>query len=215
MRLVLINPNTTASVTEMMVGIARSVVPETRIDGLTARFGAQLITSASELAMASKAVAELAPSIADRPPDGVILAAFGDPGLSELRSSLRCPVTGIAEASMSEAAESGRFAVVTTTPGLVTSISRLAAAYGHGGLFVGTYLTEGDPVELMADAAALHAGLASACQRALTAGADTIVIGGGPLSLAARALGDELRWPIIEPIPAAVRLACLRAGASL
>lgn len=213
MRLILVNPNTSAPTTGMMVGIARAAAPEAEIDGLTAGAGQPLITNAAALAAAADATEALASQLLERRPNGVIIAGFGDPGLERLRDRLECPVTGIAEAAMAEAAQGGRrFAVVTTTPGLAASVRDVAAAYGHGGLFAGTALTESDPVELMADAARLEQELAAACWRAIDdLGAQAIVIGGGPLALAARALRSRLGVPIVEPIPAAVRLAIVRA----
>jgi Asp/Glu/hydantoin racemase len=60
----------------------------------------------------------------------------------------------------------------------------------------------------MADPAAVTEALALACEAAIRIdGAQALVIGGGPLALAARALRPRFVVPIIEPIPAAVRLA--------
>ncbi len=115
---------------------------------------------------------------------------------------------------MAEAATGGRrFAVVTTTPDLVDSISQSAEAYGHAGRFLGTELTEGDVTALTNDPARLPHALLAACQRAITQrGAEAIVIGGGPLAVAARAISGELPVPIIEPVPASVRLAMAGPG---
>jgi Asp/Glu/hydantoin racemase len=214
MRLVLINPNTAATTTEAMLSIARATAPDVEIDGVTATFGPALITNPSELAVASDAVEALAAEISGLQPDGVIVAAFGDPGLPPLRERLACPVTGIAEAGMAEAAHGDRrFAVVTTTPDLASSIQRAAEVYGHGGLFLGTALTDGDPAQLMKRPDQLEAAMAAACRRAIAdLGAQAIVIGGGPLALVARQLRAQFETPIIEPIPAAVRLAMARAG---
>lgn len=214
MRLVLINPNTAATTTDAMLSIARATAPDAEIDGLTATFGAALITNPADLAVASDAVEALAPEISRRQPDGVIVAAFGDPGLGPLRERLACPVTGIAEAGMAEAADGNRrFAVVTTTPHLAASIGHAADAYGLGDLFLGTSVTDGDPVQLMERADKLEAAMEAACHRAIAdLGAQAIVIGGGPLAMVARQLQAQFDTPIIEPIPAAVRLAIARAG---
>lgn len=214
MRLVLINPNTSVAITVTMVTIARAAALGVEVDGLTAEFGVPLITNPSGLAVASDAVDSLAGVISVRQPDGVIVAAFGDPGIWRLRERLSCPVTGIAEAGMAEAARGRRrFAVITTTPDLGPSIRRSAEVYGHGDLFVGTVATDGDPVQLMADPDRLEAALRAACRRAMAdLGAEAIVIGGGPLAVAAQALRPRFETPIIESISAAVRLAIARGG---
>lgn len=214
MKLLLVNPNTSAETTGAMVAIARAAAPESiRIDGVTAPFGAPLLTTPEDIAEAAHAVEAL---FADHPPGGiggVILAAFADPALEPLREHLPIPITGIAEAGMAEAAANGRrFAVVTTTPDLVGSIAGLAARYGYGELFLGTVLTEGDAIAVTNDPRLLPEALRLACARAVDGlGAEAIVIGGGPLAVAARAIAGDIAVPLIEPVPAAVRLAVRRA----
>ncbi|MFT8246656.1 aspartate/glutamate racemase family protein [Roseomonas sp. BN140053] len=214
MRLLLLNPNTSANTTAAMLAIARDAAPDgVTLSGATAPHGAALITEAAALATAAGAVLSLVPALRQDPPDGVVLAAFGDPGLEELRAALPCSVTGLAEAGMAEAAAFGRgFAVVTTTPGLVDSITCLAAGYGHAAAFRGVYLTPGEPAAVMADPARLREALAQACEAAVAAGAGALVIGGGPLATAARALAGRFPVPLVEPVPAAIRLALVRAG---
>jgi Asp/Glu/hydantoin racemase len=210
-RLVLVNPNTSAATTATMLEIARSAAPAgVELTGAMAASGASLITDESQLATAAEAVLDLLRNLA--PADGVIIAAFGDPALAAARALLACQVTGIAEAGMAEAAAGGRpFAVATTTPRLAASITAVAERYGHGAIFRRVHLTPGEPETLMANLAALEAALADACHAAMRDGAEAVVIGGGPLALAARAIAPRLPLPVIEPVPAAVRLAAARA----
>ncbi len=215
MRIALVNPNTDAGTTAAMVSIAADVAgARARVEGHTARFGVPLITEPGALDRAAKAVAALAPSLSAA--DAVIVAAFGDPGLAALRAALDVPVTGIAEAGMAEAGVNGRpFAVVTTTPKLAPRISSTAARYGHLG-YAGTWTTDGDPTALTADAAALEAALAKAIHCAADSGrVEAVVIGGGPLAMAARALSAAAPVPLVEPVPAAVRLSFQRLGAEI
>lgn len=211
MHLILLNPNTDDAITATMVRIAQEHAGQrARIEGRTAPFGAALITSPATLDLAEHAISAMVPDLAGA--GGVIVAAFGDPGLDALRAGLPCHVTGIAEASMAEAAAGGRrFAVVTTTPDLRARIAQTAARHGHAG-FVGTWVTPGDPVPLMSDPQALLSALEAACSAAIDEGsAQALVIGGGPLALAARVLAGRMPVPLIEPIPAAVRLAVTRS----
>lgn len=213
MRLLLINPNTNTATTEAMRLIAQQAAPEgVFIDTKTALFGAPLITEPVALRDSAQAVLALIANGIERGKAGLVIAAFGDPALAEARSLLRVPVTGIAEAGMAEAAAEGRrFAVVTTTPDLVDSIAQLAEAYGHADNYLGTELTDGDVADLTNDSARLPHALRAACERAIAQrGAEAIVIGGGPLAVAARAISGEVAVPIIEPLPAAVRLTMSR-----
>ncbi|MEM0936946.1 MAG: aspartate/glutamate racemase family protein [Pseudomonadota bacterium] len=215
MRLALINPNTSAETTALMVKIAAEEAgADAEVTGYTAASGAPLITTPDALDAAAEVVAALAPDLV--PADAVIVAGFGDPGVAALRAVLSVPVTGIAEASMGEAAAGGRrFAVATTTPDLRDRIAATAALYGFGG-FVGTWTTPGDPAALTADAPALEAALAEAVAAALReGGAEAVVIGGGPLALAARALSPTAPVSLIEPVPAAVRLSRARIAGGI
>ncbi len=222
------NPNTDETVTEMMGGIARAALLETvagsalSIATHTARRGARLITDESALADAAQGLSEDLASVDRSGLAGVIIGAFGDPGLLQVRARLGIPVTGLAEAAMAEAAQvargasgagGGRFAVVTTTPRLVASIEAAAQRYGHQPWFAGVELTPGEPATLMANASALEDAMLRACQRAISErGACTIVIGGGPLARVASALSERLAIPVIAPIPAAVRRLIAQIG---
>lgn len=211
MRLTLVNPNTSEETTRAMVAIATQAAGFP-VRGLTAPFGTPLITEPHALERAAEAVVALADRLAHS--DAVVIAAFGDPGLVALRTRLRCPVTGLAEAGMAEAAVlDPRFAVATTTPALAETIAERARTYGHAG-FVGTFSTPGAPEILMSDPQALERALDDACRRAIAAGAGAIVIGGGPLAQAARALAGRLPVPLVEPVPAAIRLSLARFAQS-
>jgi len=205
-RILLINPNTSVATTEQMTAIAQAVAPGAKIIGVTARRGPPMILSAEELAAAAPEVVALA--LAEVPNvDGIIVGAFGDPGLPALREQINLPVVGIAEASMLEAAEGGRrFGVATTTPALVELIATRAHELGVAHLYVGIRLTSGDPLTLVADPERLVDALAEAVRQSIRRdGAEAVIIGGGPLGQAAIALAPRFTTPIIPPIPAAVR----------
>lgn len=208
MTVLLLNPNTNAATTAAMVSIATEAGTGLRFVGRTAPFGAPMIVDAAALAVGADAVDAMAAETmaGDEPVVGVVVAAFGDPGIDRVRRRLAIPVTGIGEASMLEAAAGGRrFAVATTTPGLVDAIAAKAAALGLSDRFAGTMLTPGDPVALVADPARLQDALADAAERAAEAGADAVIIGGGPLAAAAAGLRGRLGVTIVEPLPAAAR----------
>ena len=95
MRLLIINPNTSDSVTELIAAEARrSASPGTGLTVLTAPFGVAYIETRFEALIGAYATAQLA---AERHTghDAVIVAAFGDPGLTALREVLPVPVLGM------------------------------------------------------------------------------------------------------------------------
>ncbi len=207
LRVALINPNTDKAITARMLAVARSAAGETmRIAGMTAPFGASLIVDEDDLARAAIAVYSFALALRGAF-DGVIVSAFGDPGATALAGEVDCPVVGIGEAAVREAASGGRrFCIATTTPHLVASIERKVASLGLAGQFAGVVLTAGDAKQVTNDPEVLEQELAAAVGRAADErGAQAVVIGGGPLADAARALTARGVVAVIEPIPAAVR----------
>ncbi len=208
-RILLLNPNTTLAYTEMMVRAARAVAPPgTTVDGATVAQGVPLIRNAHDFEAAAAAVA----AFAERVPagiDGLIVAAFADPGLEVLRDRLAIPAVGIAEASIGETGDR-RFAVATTLPDLDAIIRRRVAACSALKRLVSIRTPAGDGAALMRDPAALTAALAATVHACIADGAEAVIIGGGPLADAAAALRERAAVPIIAPIPAAVNALAAR-----
>ena len=152
MKILLINPNTSGDTTAMMVAIARSCVPDgIVVTGATATRGPPMITTQAALAAAAAEVVEIGIREAAGV-SGIIVGAFGDPGLETLRRNVSIPAVGICEASMIEAAAGGRrFGVATVTPDLAAPITERARDLGLLHLFTGIRLTPGDPLALTAD----------------------------------------------------------------
>ncbi|MEM8991400.1 MAG: aspartate/glutamate racemase family protein [Pseudomonadota bacterium] len=217
MHLVLINPNTTQAFTEEMVALASADVPtDVAVAGLTARFGAPLLTSAAQYEEAGEAVLALTEEL--KGADAVVVAAFGDPGRDRLAERLSIPVIGLAEASFEIATGcvSGRFSVATTMGDLGSRIEALACQHGHGTRLASVHVTHGDPTALVADRPALIDALADAGTAAVREdGAEAIIVGGGPLASTVPALAQRLSVPVISPIAAAVSVAVQRARTSV
>ena len=207
-RIVLINPNTSRVTTAMMTDIARKYLNERfSIEGVTVSRGVPMILDDIQLAAAADGVVELGQEVAGRA-DGLIVSAFGDPGLERLRQSINIPVVGICEAGMLEAsAGSRRFGIATVTPDLVTSFAARADGLGVGHLFTGTRLTEGDPMKLASEPERLLAALEIAVHESFERdGSEAVIIGGGPLGEAAAQLQHHFSAPVIAPIRSAVEL---------
>lgn len=206
-RILLINPNSLEATTAMMVAIAKSAaVAGFDIVGATATRAPSMIVSAEALEAAAAEVEEIARTHRASP-DGIIVAAFGDPGLAGIRAAMKLPAVGIGESSMLEAAAGGRrFGVATTTPLLKSKIDALPEALGLRSRYTGTRFAEGDPQELMRDPAQLRAALAGAIEACIAKdGAEAVIIGGGPLGEAACELQPMFTVPVVAPIPSAVR----------
>ncbi len=206
-RILLINPNSLEATTAMMVAIAKSVVTGGfDIVGATATRAPSMIVAPDALDAAAPEVEEIA--LAHRSScDGIIVSAFGDPGLAGIKAAMKLPAVGIGKSSMLEAAGGGRrFGVATTTPLLKAKIDARPDALGLRSHYTGTRFAEGDPEVLMRDPARLRAALAGAVEACIAQdGAEAVIIGGGPLGEAARELQPMFTVPVIAPIPSAVR----------
>ncbi|RYX91902.1 MAG: aspartate/glutamate racemase family protein [Comamonadaceae bacterium] len=211
--ILLINPNASAASTDMMVAIAQGAAPSGwRVTGATAAVGPGMIVNPVELGAAAQELQRTWRRVSYGDGvgagwDGVIVSAFGDPGMDTLRQNTALPVAGICEASLLEAAAGGRrFGIATVTPDLAALIHQRVDELGLGALYTGIRLTPGAPRELAADPASLQRELALAVDDCIHLdGAKAVVIGGGPLAQAAGQLQALYGVPIIEPIPAAMR----------
>ncbi|CCD85265.1 conserved hypothetical protein; putative hydantoin racemase or nodulation protein nolU [Bradyrhizobium sp. ORS 285] len=204
-RILLINPNSSAATTAMMVSIAAACCTgRVEVVGATATRAPAMIVDPEALAASAAEVVEIGRAHVGAC-DGIIVAAFGDPGAAELRRLCARPVIGIGEASMHAAGQGGRrFGVATVTPALVAGIADLADRLQLSAQFTGTRLTPGDVAALAADPARLAAALAEATRACISDGAEAVIIGGGPLAQAADQLQPQFTVPIIKPIATAV-----------
>ncbi|WP_172330405.1 aspartate/glutamate racemase family protein [Mangrovicoccus sp. HB161399] len=216
LRLALLNPNTNAATTAMMAAIAAANVPPgIRVEGHTMALGPPVITEEKALAEAGGQVVAVGRSLAADGAAGLLVAAFGDPGLGRLRARACIPVTGLAEAGMAEAARHGRFSIITTTPALRGSILGKVRAYGHEGQLVSLRISAGDVAETMSSPARMAEALAALARDCAREGAQAVLVGGGPLASAVPAVAASCPLPVIEPVAAGTRrLAALMAGAT-
>ncbi len=218
MRLLLINPNISDSVSDLIRAEAqRTASAGTEIEVLTAPFGVAYIETRFEALIGAYAAAQLAAEHHARF-DAVVVAAFGDPGLAGLREALPCPVTGLSEAAMASACLLGqRFSIVAIS-------QRIRAWYRetveHAGL-AGRLASIRGLDEPLADIGNVQGNqgerLVALANRCVAEdGADVIVLAGAPLAGLARSLRGRLPVPVVDGVSSAVRhaesLAALQPG---
>lgn len=210
--ILLINPNSNEKTTQSMTEIAATATGGVTVEGKSNEGVPPLLTTPADLAAALPGVVRIGVEAAkDDRVGAIIVAAFGDPGLAELRAEVDLPVFGIREQAFREAAEGGRpFGIATTTPdpGLAEAFRQTAAALGYADQFRGTRATPGDPNALMAKSPEeLDAALAEAVQASIADGAEAVIIGGGPLTASALRLQPQFDIPLVIPVIAAAQAA--------
>jgi allantoin racemase len=209
MRILLINPNTTPEITELVAGHARTIAGQgVEIVPATGRFGARYISTRAAAAIAAHAALD---ALAEHGKgcDGVYLACFGDPGLLALKEVSAVPVVGMAEASCHLACMLGRrFSIVTGGERWIPMLEEFVAGQGLSERLAGIRTVAPTGSEIARDREGALALLAEACRRcAEEDGADVVILGGAALAGLAGRLASEVPVPLICSVEAGMRAA--------
>jgi len=130
--IVIINPNSTASMTEAMIETALKVAPDADVVGWTSSKGPPAIQGEADGDAAVPPLLELVRKADEAGAKVIIIGCFDDTGLELARQTASCPVIGIGQAAYHLAALYGpRFSVVTT---LEVSVGILAENIKNYGL---------------------------------------------------------------------------------
>jgi Asp/Glu/hydantoin racemase len=210
--LLLINPNTSASVTALLLQAARrraALRPRPpAVRAVTAAFGPRYITGEVGAAVAAHAALEAyaADAAAHGPPSAVLLACFGDPGLFALRALCPAPVLGLAEAAMRAAAAQGPFVVLTGGAAWVPMLQRLADALALPAPLLGVQALPRSGGEMAAAPEQAVGWLAEAGAAALRRWpeARTLLLGGAGLVGLAAPLAGRLPVPVLDNVELAL-----------
>ena len=214
----IINPNTSASVTALLRDHALAAAPTGgAVRTVTARFGARYISSELSAAVAAHAVLDAyAHDVAAHgEPGAVLIGCFGDPGLLALRELAAVPVHGLAEASMAAAGSTGRYAIVTGGVHWPPMLRRLAWSLDLLAPLAGIVTVERSGAALAADPTAAVALLGQACRQAIAQHQPaSLLLGGAALAGMAAALAPSLPIPLLDSVACGVRAAWQSALAS-
>ncbi|KQW55086.1 MULTISPECIES: aspartate/glutamate racemase family protein [Ensifer] len=209
MRILIVNPNTTLSMTEKAAAAARAVAgPNTEIIARTSKSGPASIEGHYDGAIALPGVLTEIRDGEAAGADAAVIACFDDTGLEAARALARIPVVGLCESAVATAAMlAQRFTVVTTLERSRVLIENLVIRYG---MSARTKVRAADiPVLQLEDKASpALAKLRCEIELALVEdGAEAIVLGCAGMADLARALQAEYGVPVIDGVSAAVKQA--------
>ncbi|WP_114374062.1 aspartate/glutamate racemase family protein [Elioraea thermophila] len=206
MRLLLVNANTTAAITEACAAAARQVAaPGTEILSATARFGPAVIANRAENAIAAHAVLDLLAERAEAC-DAVLLAVSFDTGLAAARELLRVPVVGMTGAAcLFACALGGRFGLISFSTAAM--YRELIEGYGLGTRLAGIALIDATPAEVSAEPERVAAKVSDAARRLAESGAESAILAGAAFAALGRRLADDAPIPLVDGIAAGVKLA--------
>lgn len=208
-RLLVLNPNTSPSVSALLRQQALAALPSApglALEVATAPFGAEYITGEVSAAVAGHAALQAwAEHVAEAGvPHAVLLACFGDPGLFALRALAPVPVLGLAESTMAAVAQAhGPFVIVTGGAGWAPMLHRLAAGLPLAAPLLGVQTLERSGGELAAQPAQAPQWLAQACEAALQRWpqARAVLLGGAGLAGMAGAVATAWAAARRDPPP--------------
>jgi allantoin racemase len=209
MHLLLINPNTTASITDLVLAEARKVAaPDTVLSAATGCFGGRYVATRATYAIAGHAALD-AYAEHGQSADAVVLACFGDPALLALKEIAHQPVVGMAEAScLAAAALGGRFAIVTGGERWGPMLREFVATLGLSEQLATVYTVVPTGADIARDPDGTLALLAQACRSCVEqAGADSVILGGAGLAGLAERIAGHVPVPLIDSLTAAVHRA--------
>lgn len=209
MRILVVNVNTTESITETIAQQARAVAaPGTEIVGLTPYFGAESVEGNFESYLAAIAVMDRVLAY-DQPFDAVIQAGYGEHGREGLQELLNVPVVDITEAAASTAMFLGHaYSVVTTldrTVPLIEDRLKLAGLYQRCASVRASGMAvlelEEDPLAAM-EAIVRQAELAIREDKA-----EVICLGCGGMAGLDEQIRQRTGVPVVDGVTAAVTIA--------
>lgn len=210
MKLLVINPNISDDVTALIEAEAlRSASPGTELLVRTAGHGVEYIETRFESLIAAGAVAELiAEHTADGDIDGVVVAAFGDPGMPALKELVGIPVIGITEAALCAAALQGqRFSIIAISDRITAWYRDCVEHFGLGGRLASIRSINQSLNSIGSVQADFKETLLALSRQAVTEdGADVVILAGAPLAGLARELEGQIPVPVVDGISAGIRM---------
>jgi len=201
-RILLVNGNSSQSVTDRLAGLARAAAPQLDFQALTPPGGPAYVSTPVDVALATgKVVETIAAAAREEKPDACLIACFGEPGMIEARARFKFPIVGMAEASMLTAMQlGGNFAILTLGEHWPAMLRDLVKVYGVQDRCAGIERIAGTPFELMENPRQAAESVRAAAQKC---GAQIVIIGGAALTGLASAIG---------PLPGIQLVDCLQAS---
>lgn len=208
MKILLVNPNTTASMTRKIASVARDVAgADTEIIATNSQNGPASIQGFLDVATC---IPGLLDEVARHPEvDAIVIACFDDTGLDAVRTLVDVPVLGIGEAAYHAASMiANKFSVITTlsrsVPGLENNLMRYGldrkCARVRATDIPVLKLEEGDPATLDKIRSEIRDAISQD-------NAEAIVLGCAGMADLIAKLSAEFGLPVIDGVSAGITFA--------
>jgi len=208
MKLLLLNPNLTQAVTDVVLQAAQAAArPGTELLAVTGGFGPQVIGSRAENALAAHGVLELVAQHAAAC-DAVVLAVSLDTGLWACRELLDIPVVGMTEAGLLTAALlAPRFGVLTYGRRLVPVYRELVESHGLLSRLAAVAAVDVTPQQTFSEPQRVLAEVRQAALQLVEQGAEAVLLAGAAMAAMAPRLQPDVPVPLLDGVVCAVGMA--------
>ena len=210
MKIKIINPNTTDSMTQSIFDAAMTVArPDTEIIAVSPDKGPVSIENFHDEYASIIGVMEEVHKGIEEKFDAYIIACYGDPGLYAAREIVDVPVIGIAEASIHLATMvASKFSIVTVIPRIKLLIEEVVQKYGLADRCASIRTTDMSVLDFETDPNRGMLELARESQKAIEEdGAEAICLGCAGMVKFADDLEKKLGVPVFDGVTAAVKIA--------
>lgn len=208
MRVFVINPNTSSSMTEhIRRELERIKRPETEIEVVNPEHGPVSIESNFDEVMAGPPILELVQKANREEYDAIIIACFSDPALDAAREISSIPVIGIEEATLHVAAILGhRFSITTALSNRVPTRDLHVRLRGLESAFASTLVMNMPVLEMDAEPEKAKQRILQVARQAVADdGAEVIILGCAGLAGYAGDVERELGVVVLDPTSVAFK----------
>lgn len=207
MAVIIINPNSTSTMTDAMLAQARTAAPGVRFEGWTSEKGPPSIQGAEDGALAAPPLLDLVRKASSAGAEGIVIGCFDDTALQQAAAMASCPVIGLGQASYHFAALRGwQFSVVTTLAVSVPILEDNVRQQGLGPYLARVRASDVPVLELEADPAGASKAIV---QEALSAqakdGVSAVVLGCAGMVQVLDAVQQALTIETIDPVTCSAR----------
>ena len=210
MKIMVINPNTSQSMTDhLRLELERVKRPDTKLTVVCATKGPETIESAYEEAYAIPPTLELVKKANQEGYDAVILACFSDPGLEPAKEISQIPVVGIEESTLHMAAMLGaKFCILTPKQNRIASKKTHVHKHGLDYFLASVRSLDLSVAETDEDPEKTKKRVLEVAQKAVEEdGAEVIILGCAGMAGYAEEIEKKLRVKILDPSAVALKVA--------
>ncbi len=208
MKLLVVNPNSTSTMTNLIGEAAEaSASPGTRIEATNPEDAPASIEGYFDEALCVPGIIRIVSDRLDF--DAVVIACFDDTGLDAVRCLTSAPVIGIGEAAFHAASMiANRFSVITTLSRSVPAIEHNLGKYGLAARCGKVRASDIPVLDLEDPASGAQTRIGQEIEQAKAAdGAEAIVLGCAGMANFAAALEREHGLPVLDGVACAVAFA--------